>query len=121
MKKSPLTQVKEQFGSKEKLVDALVAMPDSVIERGGAEKDEFRTKLLTAANAKLLRLHQTGSAVTERWGSKDKLVDAILTMKRRGKDQDYRTKLGSLTLGKLFDQFSSLERANQKSQARLKA
>ena len=118
MKKSPLSQVKEQFGSKEQLVDALTALPEGVLARDSDEedKDAFRTRLLTAANSKLLRLHTMGRAIADRWGSKDKLVDALLMLQRRGKDEDYRNKLRTLPLGKLYDQFNSLERAAKRTQ-----
>jgi hypothetical protein len=87
-----------------------------VFDRGDDDKDAFRKRLLGAANAKLLRLHDTGKSVSERWGSKEKLVDAILDLRKRGKDQDYRTKLSSLPLGKLFDQVNALEKADRKAQ-----
>lgn len=118
MKKSPLAQVKEQFGSKEKLVDALIKLPASVIERPadeGEDKDAFRNRLLVASNSKLLRLHSVGKTVSERWGSKDKLVDAILDLRRASKDKDYRSKLSTLSVGKLFDQVSSLEKAAKRA------
>ncbi len=118
MKKSPLALVKEQFGSKDKLVDALLALPESVLDRPEADaddKDAFRSRLLGAANAKLLRLHKTGKAVSERWGSKTKLVDAILDLRKRTKDQDYRTKLTTLPLGKLYDQATALEHSQKKA------
>ena len=118
MKKPPLSLVKEQFGTKEQLVDALTALPEGVLTRGPGDedKDTFRTRLLTAANSKLLRLHQMGKAVADRWGSKDKLVDAMLTLQRRNKDEDYRGKLSTLPLGKLYDQFKALERAVKRAQ-----
>jgi hypothetical protein len=116
MKKPPLSQVKEQFGTKEQLVDALTALPEGVLSRADDDKDAFRTRLLTAANSKLLRLHQMGRAVADRWGSKDKLVDALLTLQRRNKDESYRTKLATLPLGKLYDQFQSMERAVKRAQ-----
>ena len=50
--KTPLLQVKEQHGGKEKLVDKLLGL----LERGEESKDEFRLRLLGASNAKLLRL-----------------------------------------------------------------
>lgn len=118
MKKSPLVLVKDQFGSKEKLVDALIALPESVFDRGEDgedDKDAFRKRLLGAANSKLLRLHRTGKAVSERWGSKAKLVEAILDLRKRTKDQDYRTKLSTLPIGKLYDQVSSLEKTARKA------
>ena len=84
---------------------------------GEDDKDAFRTRLLSAANSKLIRLHKMGRAVAERWGSKDKLVDALLLLQRRGKDEDYRSKLSTLPLGKLYDQFHSLERAAKRAKA----
>ena len=51
--KSPLAQVKETYGSKEKLVDALVGLPEGVLDRSD-DKDAWKQQLLTAANAKLL-------------------------------------------------------------------
>jgi hypothetical protein len=119
MKKSPLAQVKDQFGSKEKLVDALIALPESVLDRGEDDKDAFRKRLLGAANSKLLRLHKTGKAVSERWGSKDKLVDAILSLGKRTKDQDYRGKLVTLSVGKLYDQATSIERSIRRAEKQL--
>lgn len=119
MKKSPLARVKEQFGSKDKLVDALVAMPATVLERVGEEdKDAFHKRLLAAANNKLLRLHHISQDIQKRWGSKEAMVDAVLTLKKRGKDKDYRTKLSDLPVGKLYDRLSSLERAHRRSQPR---
>jgi hypothetical protein len=82
MKKSPLAQVKDSFGSKEKLVDALVSLPEGVLDRG-EDKDAWKQQLLTAANTKLLKLHTVGSQVSKRFGSKEKLVDALLGLQKR--------------------------------------
>ena len=82
------------------------------------DKDAFKKRLQGASNAKLLRLHKTGKSVTDRFGSKAKLVDAILDLHKRSKDQDYRTKLSTLPLGKLFDQVSSLEKSARRAAAK---
>jgi len=121
MKKSPLAVVKEQFGSKDKLVDALAGLPAGVLDRSSEDKDAFRQQLLTAANSKLLRLHSVGSDVAKRWGSKAKMVEALATLQNRVKDQDYRIKLSTLTVGKLYDQLTSLERAVKQAQRKAKA
>ncbi len=118
VKKSPLMRVKDQFGTKEKLVDALVALPAQVIERGEEDKEAYHKRMMAAANSKLLRLYQTGKAVAERWGSKEALVDALLQLQSRGKDQDYKTKLSTQTVGKLYDRFQSMERAHKRAQAK---
>lgn len=119
--KSPLSRVKEQFGSKEQLVDALVGLPEGVLERSDTDKDAFKKRLQSAANTKLLRLHEVGKAVKDRFGSKAKLVDAILTQMNRGKDADYRTKLTQLSLSKLFSQVTALERKAKREKAAAKA
>lgn len=88
-KKTPLQQVTEQHGSKEKLADKLVGM----VDRGQEEKAEFRGRLLAAPNSKLLRLFEAHSEVKERFGSRDGLVDDLLKLMNRAKDKDYRDKL----------------------------
>ncbi len=67
-KKSPLQVVKETFGSKDKLVDAIVGMAD----RGDESADELRTRLTSASNAKLLRLHAALAETRDRFGGKAK-------------------------------------------------
>lgn len=117
VKKSPLTRVKEQFGTKEKLVDELVAMPESIIDRHG-DKDAFQDRLLAAANTKLLRLHHVGKTVQTRWGSKEGLVEALLALQNRGKDSHYRNKLATQTISRLYDRMTSLERTQKRAQAK---
>lgn len=122
-KKSPLAQVNEQFGNKEKLIDALLALPAEIVERARAEedKDAFRKRLSSAANRKLLRLHALGTTVKQRWGNKEGLVDALLGLMNRGKDQDYRSKLLSCPVAKLYDQFQGAEKRSKPAPARKKA
>lgn len=110
MKKSPLAQVKETFGSKEKLVDALLGIPSSILERlDGEEKDDFKKRLLAASNKKLLKLHELSQSIKKQWGSKEKLVDALLALQKRAKDLDLRTKLLSKPLGWLHDRLQSIK------------
>jgi hypothetical protein len=116
VKKSPLQSVNERFGSKEKLVDALCALPAKVLERGEDEdKEAFRKRLLAAANSKLIRLYNTSKTIEERWGGKEQLVEALLQMRNRLKDKDYRSKLLTYPIGRLFDQFRSAERAQRRA------
>jgi hypothetical protein len=102
-KKPPLKQVNELHGGKEKLVDKLMGM----LERGDESKDEMRTRLLAAANSKLLRLHDVMSEIKEKFGDKQKLVDAILELMKRSKDADYREKLLSYSPTRLMDLYRS--------------
>lgn len=90
---TPLQQVTQHHGGKDKLVDKLV----DLLDRGDEDKNAFRRRLLAAPNSKLLRLHRVASELKERFGSKDKLVDALLGLMNRGKDGDYRAKLQRMT------------------------
>jgi hypothetical protein len=92
MKKTPLQQVNERFGTKDKLVDKLAGM----VDREGEDKDEFKGRLLSMANSKLLRLHDAHVELSD-FGGKDKLVSAILKLMNKAKDVDYQDKLSRLT------------------------
>lgn len=100
MKKSPLTLVKEQFGDKAKLVEAVrgLATGDLWIDRADDDKG-----LDCVSNAKLLRLHALLSDVRSRFGSRDKLIDSVLAQLGRSKDAGYRARLSSMPLPRLVD------------------
>ena len=100
MKKAPLTVVKEKFGSKEKLVEAVrgLATGDLWIDRANEDKG-----LDCVSNAKLLRLHGMLSDVKTRFGGRAKLIDAVLTQQKRSKDAGMRTHLEKLALPRLVD------------------
>jgi hypothetical protein len=100
MKKTPLTRVSDEFGGKEKLVDAIV----DVVERGDEEKASLRKRLLAASNTKLMRLLQTAQEV-KNLGGRDKLVDAVAEKQGKAKDKDFRTRLESYTIGRLLDMY----------------
>ncbi len=99
-RETPLTQVKRLHGSKETLIDALAA---DLARESGDSKDEVKERLAGAPNAKLLRLHTALASVREKYGSKDKLIQAISQAKGHGKDQDYAAKLQSYSITRLLD------------------
>jgi hypothetical protein len=96
--KSPLARVKEEFGSKDKLVDKIVGLLGS----GDESKDDLRKRLLGAANGKLLRLAGRATALKE-LGGHDKLAAAAAGALGRSKDADYVAKLGTYSTGRLLD------------------
>jgi hypothetical protein len=103
--KNPLALVKEKFGDKKKLVAAVEAF---------AKKDDLWLKrpnegkgLEHVSNAKLLRLHATFTAVKEKFGTRDKLVAAILELDKRTKDDGYKTRLLGYPVPRLFDLYNS--------------
>jgi hypothetical protein len=102
---SPLARVKEEFGSKDKLVDKLLGLVDA----GDESKDDLRRRLLGAANRKLLRLHGVATKVKQQ-GGHDKLAAAAATGVGHGKDKDYVTKLESFSNGRLVDILEAAER-----------
>jgi hypothetical protein len=96
--KSPLEEVKEKFGGKDKLVDKLVGLLES-----DEPKEELRQRLLAVANKKLLRLHDVASLVKEKYGSREKLLEQLVGATGRAKDKDYRTRLEHFTTPRLVD------------------
>ena len=102
--KSPLARVKEQFGDKEKLVEAVQKL-------GGDDLWVARTNenkgLAHVSNAKLLRLHRILTEVKEKFGTREKLVDAILELEKRTKDAGYKQRLSAWPVPRLWDTYKS--------------
>ncbi|MCU0691370.1 MAG: hypothetical protein MUF54_08210 [Polyangiaceae bacterium] len=107
MKKTPQEVVKDRFGDKQTLVEALrkFTNEDLWVNRLNAEKG-----IEHVSNAKLLRLHDTFSAVKEKFGNRFKLIDAILELENRSKDQGYRGRLERFPVPRLFDMYNSAAR-----------
>lgn len=118
MKKSPLQIVKERFGDKAKLIEALgkFTNEDLWVNRLNAEKG-----LEHVSNAKLLRLHDTFSAVKEQFGNRFKLIDAVLDAENRAKDAGYRERLERYPVPRLYDMFRSASRRKSRAERAKKA
>ena len=100
MKKTPLQLVKDEFGSKEALANKLL----SVLDRPADEdQDEFERRIRTASNKKLLRLWKAEAAVKDQFGSKDKLIEAIVKAKFNGANSDYAARIAKYTKTRLLD------------------
>lgn len=100
MKKSPLAAVKEKFESKEKLVEAVTAFTSSDLWVDNVNGAKGLTRV---SNAKLLHLHALLKDAKERFGTREKLVSAILEAMNRTKDASLSTKLASYSLPQLLD------------------
>jgi len=100
MKASPLAEVKDRFGSKDKLVAAVreLAGDDLFIDRTNEDKGLERV-----SNRKLLHLHGVLSQVKDEFGSRDKLIDAICEAEKRAGDEGYRDRLGRWSTPRLLD------------------
>jgi hypothetical protein len=112
MKTSPLAQVKDRFGDKAKLVAAVQALATEALwlDRLNSEKG-----LAKVSNAKLLKLHASLSKAKDEFGSRDKLVDAILTLEKRTSDAGHKTGLANQPLPRLLERHARLNRAAKKA------
>jgi hypothetical protein len=118
MKKSPVAVVKERFTSKDKLVEAVqkLASADLWIDRVSTDKGFAKI-----SNQKLLKLHTALTDAQKRFGSRDKLISAILELKKRTKDAAYGSSLKKAPLPQLLDLHQSAERATKRAAAKAKA
>lgn len=100
MSKTPLSLVKERFESKEKLVAAIekLATKDLWLDRVNEDRG-----LARVSNAKLLRLHGALEDAAKRFGSRDKLIAAVLELEKRNKDEGYKKRLEGYPLPRLLD------------------
>jgi len=101
---TPLAIVKEKFGEKAKLVEALEKLTGDALWVSRTNKDKG---LAHVSNAKLLRLHATFTTVKEKFGTREKLIDAILDLEKRSKDTGLRQKLLEWPVPRLFDAYRS--------------
>jgi hypothetical protein len=115
MKKSPVTAVKEQFQSKEKLVEAVqkLATPELWLDRVNSVKG-----LARVSNQKLLRLQAQLTDAKSRFGSRAKLIDAILDLEKRVKDPGYKTRLEGFPLPRLLDVHGVLAKKAKRATAK---
>ena len=107
MNKSPLSIVKERFQDKAGLLKAVkdLATEDLWIDRVDNDKG-----LDCVSNKKLLNLHTVLSTVKKEFGSRAKLVEAILAQEKRTKDEGYKGGLSRQSTPRLWDHY----RAGQK-------
>lgn len=114
MSKTPLSQVKEKFESKEKLVAAIekLATQDLWLDRVNQDRG-----LARVSNAKLLRLHAALEDAKKRFGSRAKLIAAVLEAEKRTKDEGFKTRLEGYPLPRLLDlHAAATKRAGRASQ-----
>jgi hypothetical protein len=112
--KSPVAQVKETFGDKKKLVEAVSKFTGEELWVGRTNE---KKGLAHVSNAKLLRLHATFSQVKEKFGTRFKLVDAILALENRAKDEGLRNRLLAYPVPRLWDMYKSADKRKTRAPA----
>ncbi len=105
--KTPLALVKEKFTDKKKLVEAVEKFTGEELWVARTSK---RKGLTHVSNAKLLKLHQTFSAVKEKFGTRFKLIDAIVALESRAKDEGFRARLLAFPVPRLWDMYKSADK-----------
>jgi hypothetical protein len=113
--KSPLALAKEKFGDKKKLVEAVEKFTGEELWLGRTNKGKG---LSHVSNAKLLRLHDTFSQVKEKFATRFKLVDAIVELEKRSKDEGFRTRLLAYPVPRLWDMYRSADKRAKTAAAR---
>jgi hypothetical protein len=115
-RKNPLAQVKETFGDKDKLVEAVKAfMSDDLwIKRTSEDRGKDRG-IDYVSNAKLLRLHATFSEVKEKFGTRAKLIEAVLELEKRSKDAGYQKRLETFPVPRLYDMYKASKRSHDRA------
>jgi hypothetical protein len=102
--KSPLALVKEKFGDKQQLVDALEKLTGEDLWVSRTNKDKG---LAHVSNAKLLKLHATFTEVKDKFGTREKLIEAVLQLEKRTQDAGYRQRLSAWPVPRLYDAYKS--------------
>ena len=120
--KSPLAIVKEKFGDKSKLVEAVKAFGTEELWLGRTSADNgggAGRGLQHVSNAKLVRLHTVFTEVKEKFGTRAKLIEEILAAQKRSKDGDLKKKLETYPVPRLFDLYKSVSKAAKAAEAKL--
>lgn len=120
--KSPLAVVKDRFGDKAKLVEAVKAFVNEDLWLGRTSTDRGKSKgLENVSNAKLLRLHLIFTEVKDKFGTRAKLIDAIVESEKRGKDAGFRKRLEEYPVPRLYDLYKSSAKRAKAAAAKAEA
>jgi hypothetical protein len=114
---APVRRVQGQFETKVKLVTAVQALATPALWLDRVSADKGFAKI---SNAKLLRLHAALSRAKEEFGSRDKLVGALLTLGKRTGDEGYKSRLAGYPLPRLLDLHDSLAKSSRQVAAKPK-
>ena len=115
MPKSPLAAVKDRFGSKQALIEAVQKlMSDKLwIDRLDTDKG-----LDAVSNKKLLHLHDVLARLQKDLGSRAKLIEAIAQGLRHAKDAGYIAILERYPTPRLLAVWTDLQRRAKPSTAK---
>lgn len=101
---SPAQLVKTRFGDKQKLLDALKPFLGEDLWIGRTNEDKGLARI---SNAKLVRLFDTFSAVKTKWGTRAKLIDAVVEASGKQKDAGFRARIEGWPVPRLYDSYKA--------------
>lgn len=104
MASTPHQSVKKNFESRAKLVDQLVGMVDK--QHGDSSNEQVKARLMGLPNKKLLRLYQVEQKVREKFGSREKMVEHIVSARKKAglsADAAFKAILDGYTKARLLD------------------
>ena len=107
MKASPLALVKKQFGTKEKLIEAVKGLATDELFVARVNEDKGLERI---SNKKLLHLHAVLSEVKKEFGSREKLVDALLKLEKRTKDDGFKDRVSRWSTPRLLDAYRAAKK-----------
>ena len=112
VKETPLAEVKRVHGNKEKLVEAVVDLIGK--DSSDESPNELKVRLAAVSNKKLLRLHASLVEIKDKYGSKDRLIEALTQAQGKVKDNDYASKLHSYSIHRLIDLMNSASKKSRR-------
>jgi hypothetical protein len=84
---TPLARRTAAFGSKSDLINKVKSLATEDLWVG---RQNDAKSWAGISNAKLIRLHDILTLVKDKYGSRDKLIEALMSAMDRGKDADYK-------------------------------
>ena len=103
MRKSPMQIVREQYGSREQLVNTIMPLLET-------KDDDTRSKLMSTSNKKLIRIHETAVRMNEKFGTRKNLVEKITEL-RYGKntpDDGFLKRVNEASAKRLLDMYTQV-------------
>lgn len=95
----PRAKLVAAHGSKAELAKSLAGK----LAHGDQDAGTVEDRLRTASNTQLLRLSRAVETMTQKYGSREKLIAAIGAAQQKSKDKDYLAKLDSFSLPHLLE------------------
>jgi hypothetical protein len=106
---TPLSRRTAAFGSKADLITKLKGLATEDLWVGRMNDDRSWSAI---SNAKLMRLHDVLTLVKEKYGTRAKLIDALIAAHGRSKDADYKKHFETWPVPRLVDALRSAEKRN---------